>query len=84
MENQQETPKRKGLRLTKQQKAYQEAVLAEFNLQEQFKPATDLVRQLALEYSIERHQHKELREAFETYKKRSILFIAWEKIFKTK
>jgi hypothetical protein len=79
-----ETPKRKGLRLTKQQKAYQEAVLAEFNLQEQFRPATDLVRQLALTASIERHQRKELAEYFLAYRRRSILSLAWERIFKTK
>jgi hypothetical protein len=77
-------PKRRILRLTKQQKSYQEAVLAEFNLQEQFKPATDLVRQLALEYSIERHLHELREHAFEAYKCRSILSLAWERMFKTK
>jgi hypothetical protein len=77
-----ETPKRKGLRLTKQQKAYQEQVLVGFVLRDEFTPSSSLVSQLALALKMERNFKKDIRESFDAYKRRSILSLAWERIFK--
>jgi len=70
-----------GLRLTKTQKAYQQGVLAKYEIDAIFQPSATIVEQLAKAYKVEYEGNMRLSRDFDEYKAKSIWRIIRERWF---
>jgi hypothetical protein len=76
-------PKRKsGLRLTKQQRAWQEKMLADRGLQEEFKPSSQLADEIAMHFIALRNILLTADNELAAYKSKPILALMRERWFK--
>jgi len=69
------------LRLTKQQKSYQESVLLEYKIADIFKPSSNLVATLARAYLIERDANFGIAHQLDELKSKSLWRIFRERYF---